>query len=632
MKFKLLYRLAFAGAAISALYLVSMLVAGGYVVNLAGLKFEATKLWPAVVAIAGFSLLALILRCGSLTGALLTRPGAVIFCVAMIVFLANGRTISGGDSVPAKNLPLSILRDGNFYLDRLVPPGAKKVPYYLREAGGHYLSDYPAGAALFALPFYAPSIIANLSPDSRVFAELEKISAATIVALSVVLIYLAAAPMTANWMALMIAIVYAAGSSSLSVSSQALWQHGPCQLALAATIYCLVRARYDPRWATYAGFPLAMEVITRPADALIAAPLALFVLVSYRAQLGWFLAGTIAPLAFQIWYNARYFGSPLRTQFFGEQAAVGGQQVPAAGFWATPIYHGLATLLLSPGRGLFFYSPIFIFSIVGLALAWRRGGDVLLRYLGVGVILTIVVAAKWYRVTGGNSFGPRLLADLTPILAFSLYPLAHALRHRRSLRVGFAILAVWSIAAHSIGAYFGDRGWNRWALREPDTRMWLFSDNPVVNPLERFVDTSTISVRHLPTSRDLPLLLGSEYSLRTQVPISTRPGLPILVSLRATNTGRAVWLTGRPNERGTVSLAWVWKMNGIAAGKEAGRRELHRDVFPGDSIDLDASAFAPDTPGDYTLEILLSAEGVAQFGNPPTRAIQVSVKVASPAG
>lgn len=627
MSFKLLHRLAFAAAAIAAIYLVSMLVTGGYAVNLAGLKFEATKLWPAIVAIAGFTLLGLFFRHGSVAAAFHARPGAVVFCVAIIVFLANGRTISGGDSVPVRNLPLSILRDGNFYLDRLMPPGAKKVPYYLRETGGHYLSDYPVGAALFALPFYAPSIIAKVNPTSRVFAELEKVAAATIVALSTVLIYLAAVAMSANWMALLIAAIYAAGSSSLSVSSQALWQHGPCQLALAAAIYCLVRARYDPRWVRYAGFPLAVEVITRPADAVIAAPIAVFVLVSYRAEIWRFLAGTVPPLAFQLWYNARYFANPLRTQFFGEQAAVGGQQVPAAGFWATPIHHGLAAVLLSPGRGLFFYSPIFILSFVGLALAWRRGGDVLLRYLGAGVIFTIIVAAKWHRATGGNSFGPRLLADVTPILAFALYPLAPFLRERRALRVVFAILAAWSIAAHSVGAYFGDRGWNQWALKEPDTRMWLFTDNPVVNPFERLLDSTEISLRHNPTSRDSPLLLGSEYSIRTPVPIVVAPGLPIVVSLRATNTGAAVWLTGRSDERGTVSLRWVWKMNGNVTGDKAGRRELHRDVFPGASIDLDASAFAPDKPGDYTFEVALEAEGVEQFGNSPTPPIAVSVKV-----
>ena len=279
MNFRLAQKLATAACAIAALYLLSILVTGGYAVNLAGLRFDANKLWPAIVAMLGFALLRTVFMHGSTRRrSSRSRPGFIVFALALIVFLANGRTISGGDSVPAKNLPLSILLHGNFYLDRLVTPGAKKIPYYLRESGGHYVSDYPVGAALMALPFYVPSIVSGVSPNSRVFAELEKISAATLVALSAVLLYMAAARVTANWMAMLLTLIYAFGTSSLSVSSQALWQHGPAQLALAAAIYCLIRARDDPRWAGYAGLPLAFEVITRPADALIAAPLGLYVL------------------------------------------------------------------------------------------------------------------------------------------------------------------------------------------------------------------------------------------------------------------------------------------------------------------------------------------------------------------
>ena len=267
---------------------------GGYAVNFAGVRFDANKLWPAIVATLGFALLHTVFRHGSIEGALRSSPGFIIFSVALIVFLANGRTISGGDSVPAKNLPLSILGHGNFYLDQLVTPGAKKIPYYLRESGGHYVSDYPVGAALMALPFYAPSIVCGVSPSSRIFSELEKVSAATIVALSALLLYMAAARVTANWMAMLLTLIYAFGTTSLSVSSQALWQHGPAALALAAAIYCLVRARDDPRWAGYAGLPLAFEVITRPADALIAAPLGLYVLVSYRREIWTFIAAAIA--------------------------------------------------------------------------------------------------------------------------------------------------------------------------------------------------------------------------------------------------------------------------------------------------------------------------------------------------
>ncbi len=66
------------------------------------------------------------------------------------------------------------------------------------------MSDYPVGAALMALPFYVPSVVSGVSPSSRIFSDLEKVSAATIVALSALLLYLAAARVTANWMAMLL--------------------------------------------------------------------------------------------------------------------------------------------------------------------------------------------------------------------------------------------------------------------------------------------------------------------------------------------------------------------------------------------------------------------------------------------
>ena len=610
MNSRLPQKIATAASAIAAIYLLSILVTGGYAVNLAftGIGFEANKLWPAIVAMMGFAILRIVFEHGSIKGALRSRPGFIVFSVALIVFLANGRTISGGDSVPAKNLPLSILLHGNFYLDQLVTPGAKKTPYYLRESGGHYVSDYPVGAALIALPFYVPSIVSGVSPGSRVFSELEKVSAATIVALSALLLYMAATRVTADWMAMLIALIYAFGTSSLSVSSQALWQHGPAQIALAAAIYCLIRARDEPRWAGYAGLPLAFEVITRPADALIAAPLGLYVLASYRREIWRFIAAAIAPMLFQLWYSAVYFGSPFRIQFFTEPTSVGGQTVAPSGLWTTSLANGLAVAMLSPGRGLLFYSPIFILSLAGLALAWRKNGDLLLRYLGVGTILTILLIAKWHKTSGGESFGPRLLADLTPILALALFPLADSIRNRRALAVTFAMLTAWSITANASGAFISYRGWNQWALNDADKRLWLWGDNPVVDPFRSTFDSTRIALGHRATSRNSPGLLDARLVIVNSPPPETAPGARVHVAVRATNIGNAVWLGGRSaDERGMVSLGWEWKRDGKVVGDSEVRRELHLDVFPGNSMDLDASAPAPYAPGSYDLEISLAA-------------------------
>jgi hypothetical protein len=609
VNFRLLQTLATAATAIAAIYLLSILMTGGYAVNLAGVSFDAVKLWPAIVATLGFGLLRTFFALGSITGALRGNPRFIVFAVTLIVFLANGHTISGGDSVPAKNLPLSILEHGNFYLDHLVKPGEKKIPYYLCESRGHYVSDYPVGAALMALPFYAPSIVCGVNPNSRIFSELEKVSAATIVALSAMLLYMAAARVTANWMALLLTLIYAFGTTSLSVSSQALWQHGPAQLALAAAIYCLVRARDDPRWAGYAGFPLAFEVITRPADALIAAPLGIYVLVSYRREIWTFIAAGLAPILFQLWYNAVYFGTPYRVQFLVHAGSVGGQRAPSGGFWATPLAQGLASTVFSPGRGLLFYSPIFALAFIGLALAWRRNGDILLRYLGVGAILSILLVAKFGKPLGVGSFGPRQLADISPVMALALIPFADSIRSRRALATTLAILAGWSIIANAFGAFISYRGWNSWELGDAATRQWLWTDNPVVDPLRSAFDSITIALGHWPTSRNSPDLLDAAFAIVKPAPPEVAPGAHVHLSLRATNTGKAVWLTGRSaDERGVVSLRWEWKREGKAVADSAARSELHLDVFPGDATDLDASAFAPDQPGHYELELSLAAE------------------------
>lgn len=627
MNFRLLQKVATAACAIAAIYLLSILVTGGYTVNFV-FRFDAVKLWPAAVAMLAFALLRTVFRHGSIGDALRSSPGFIIFSLSLIVFLANGRVIPGGDSVPAKNLPLSILGHGNFYLDRLVTPGEKKIPYYLQESGGHYLSDYPVGAALMALPFYAPSIACGVSPSSRIFSELEKISAATLVALSALLLYMAAVRVTANWMAMLLTLIYALGTTSLSVSSQALWQHGPAQLALAAAIYCLVRARDDPRWAGYAGLPLAFEVITRPPDALIAAPLGLYVIISYRREIWMFIAATTPPLLFQLWYNAAYFGTPFRMQFLAHPQAEGGQTAA----WTTPLAKGLALVLLSPGRGLFFYSPIFVLSTIGLALAWRRNGDLLLRYLGAGVILSILMVAKWRTSSGGESFGPRLLADLSPIMAFAMAPLADSIRNRRVLAVAFGLLGAWSIAANASGAFISYRGWNRWALNEPDTRLWLWGDNPAVDPVHTTFDSIRIALGRRSTSRNSPDLLDARYAILNPPTVEAAPGTRVHISIHATNTGKAVWLTGHsPDERGVVSVGWEWKQDGKVVAESEARRELHLNVFPGESTDFEASVYAPDSPGSYQLEICLAAAITGQTARPIGQPLTVRVTVTASA-
>ena len=89
------------------------------------------------------------------------------------------------------------------------------------------MSCYPVSGAVLAVPIYLPAVLRGEAPESPVWTDLDKASAAVIVALSALFLYLALLQLTTLRMALLVTASYAFGTSSLSVSSQALWQHGP---------------------------------------------------------------------------------------------------------------------------------------------------------------------------------------------------------------------------------------------------------------------------------------------------------------------------------------------------------------------------------------------------------------------
>jgi hypothetical protein len=408
----------------------------------------------------------------------------VLFLFALVfgLYLLNGRTIASGDTVPNRYLPVSILRDGSFYLDGFPFLYTPKLPYYIRHFGDHYVSSYPVSGAVLAVPIYLPAVLRGEAAESPVWTDLDKASAAVIVALSALFLYLALVQLTTLRMALVVTGAYAFGTSSLSVSSQALWQHGPSQLGVAAALYFLVRGREQERWVGVAGFALAFAVISRPTDLLLVAPLGLYALFYHPKQVGRLLAFALPPLAFQLWYNATYQGSALWTQV----------PILRGEHWAGRFWDGFAGLLVSPARGLFVYSPILVFSVVGLVMAWRNGGDPLLRAVGVGVLLVVLLYCKWWSWWGGHTFGPRLLADLAPAMALALYPLREGLNRSRWIKAAFSLALLCSVAAHSIGAFWDDIGWNAYPqdVDRAPRRLWSWTDNQLVNPVYRRVETT----------------------------------------------------------------------------------------------------------------------------------------------
>jgi len=401
----------------------------------------------------------------------------IAFAAALIVYMANGRTPGWGDTVPARYLPLTILGEHDFDLDEFPQMYDVVGNYWAKKIRGAWVSAYPVGPGVAALPFFAPAVLSGRlsAEDGDACRRMEKLAAAAIVALSVAFLYLALLRLTDPGAAAWLALAYALGTSSMSVSSQALWQHGPSQLCFALGLFLLVEGREGrPSLGAAAGLPLAFAVVCRPTNLMPLLPLAAYaVFTGGRRQAIGFLAAAALPAIFLLAYNVAYFGTPLWLQFSFEDQKL----------WKSGrVIEFLGGFLISPSRGLFFYSPFALFGVAGLVLAWRRGGDWLLRALGVGLVLWLALHARWWMWWGGTTYGPRLTADLTPLLTLAIVPCVAAMRRSTAVRIAFGAAVVWSIFAHVSGAYWDDGTWNdRLAGPRLYASLWDWRDNQLVD-------------------------------------------------------------------------------------------------------------------------------------------------------
>lgn len=560
------------------------------------------------------------------------RPSApwLLFAVVLAAYLANGRTIGAGDTLPARYLPWSLLRHASLDLDRfpvLRDESARRtfplldgLPYYLRYQNGHYVSAYGPWPAVLAAPVHAVPILLGAAP--AVWAPgLEKVSAALITSLSVLLLHATLRRLASPGWSLGIALIYGLGTSSLSVSSQGLWQHGPSQVFLALFLYWLVRGLEDERLLAYTGFAMAAATAVRATDILLVLPVATWIACTRPALIPRLLLWALPPAAAVLVYNLAYLGS-----------AIGEAGHTVAPTWAlfaqVPLSEGLAGILVSPGRGLFVYSPVLLFSVVGCAIVWRRG-PAAFRALSLGLPLVALVVGKWFLWWGGHSWGSRLLADAGPILCFFLYPLAGLLSRRPFARAAFIALAALSIGAHGLGAALYDGRWDGIVGNDDAARFWSWTRSPMAF----YGREALASVRGLwprdeasgrPTSANSPDQLAAAYETAA-IPTHVGAGEPMPLGATVTNTGRAVWLASAPGDRGAARLGWRW----FQADREepGGRAFLVRDVPPGRRATLTARITAPPIAGEYTLLIDMVSESVTWFAERGSRPLTATVTV-----
>ena len=361
-----------------------------------------------------------------------SRADAIIVPAILVVFwiiYALSPLTTSTDSAWTFHVAASILQHHDINLDEYRGLINLQVDYRMRVVDGHIYSYYPVATPLLVTPavwlinrvypliypadFY--TYLQTHAPDTRT-ARLEKILASAIGALAAAAMYLVARRELSAAKSLALAGIFAFATSIWSTATRALWQHGPSALFLVIALLLLFRARERPRWFFALGLLLAFAYLIRPTNALAVGFIGLYVLINFPKQVWLYLVGlavVFIPYVAQNWFTYGNPFPPYSYQLFER--------------FSTPsvFLEGLAGTLISPARGLFIFTPVFLLSLYGIYLRLRGR----LTPSNPDLYLAAILPAHWIMIAlfqdwgGAWSIGPRYFVDVIPLLAYFLIPI-----------------------------------------------------------------------------------------------------------------------------------------------------------------------------------------------------------------
>ncbi|MFN8441715.1 MAG: hypothetical protein U0175_13130 [Caldilineaceae bacterium] len=212
-----------------------------------------------------------------------------------------------------------------------------------------------------------------------------------------------------------------------------------------------VQGKHRLRAAWLAGMGLAVVILAKSANAIVALPAGSYVAFLWlqsakyqRRTWDWpmaFALPVIVAVGLTILYNWVRFGTLLTIPLeAGEQ-------------FSTPLPVGLYGLLLSSGKGIFWYAPLLWLAIPAGWFWLQRGRRTYGTLLLATMLLPTLLYALWFDWPGGRSWGPRMIVWTLPAWILWLAPVLAWLTQPRPRwrQWGLFVLLLLSILAQLPG-------------------------------------------------------------------------------------------------------------------------------------------------------------------------------------
>lgn len=410
-----------------------------------------------------------------------------------------------------------------------VPRALKFTHYDIVQVHDRILPFFPWPSMLFMIPAVvtAETIgvhVGDLRPSgSNQTFILEEPTASLIVGVTSVLVALIAVELAADlitvgeeektrrrrrFFAISTALVFAFATSAWSTASRSLWSATPTMLFLAVALLAALRARRNANYLWLLGGSLALAFTMRPTAAIAVVVLGAWALLRFRAKVWRSVLVGIAVLAPFLLISDHYYGSFLPP--YWRSTRLGTQQ--AISFTDAFFAH-----LVSPSRGLFVYSSLFL--LIPLSL-WLKKRDRKLSDLDLVSLLIVIgyaITIGVYGSTGGSSYGSRFFTEPLPFLMFLWMPLwfhlvvkADVSKAMRVVTIGLVVISLMTTAPGALARSAFCWSATPKTITQDPGRMWDFADPQFLRPIRDLVDGVSIrnviigSCNESSLSRNLP--------------------------------------------------------------------------------------------------------------------------------
>lgn len=376
-------------------------------------------------------------------------------------------------------LTYSLVENGSFHFS---VPVARFILPDLGFHNGHYVSLFAPGVSFLTIPGYLVGKAVSISQVGA-YATIALFALINALLVKALAEKLGAHPKAAFIASIM--FLFATPGFAYAVS---LYQHQISVFYILLSLYAIVN--WHSFWsAATVWFLSAASISIDYPNFFMMLPLMIFTLlrlirvkaIEKNMTINLNLKGILAmvtmliPIAFFLWSNFRSFGNPFQlagtvqdVREIDEKGLPVVEKFDAAStlsisqetriekstfvfFKTRNILRGLAVHLISPDRGVIFYTPVVLFGIFGAAILNKKRPKItalLLSIIGINLILYSMWGDPW----GGWAFGSRYLIPSYAMLSIFSATAVSRMRQSKILLAIFFFILSYSIAVNALGA------------------------------------------------------------------------------------------------------------------------------------------------------------------------------------